>query len=271
MTVKNILFLFFLTLISLHVLAQQSGAPVYSTDKNAAKKQRINQMMKMEEEGDLIYNHYGLFGFKLATNGYGIFYERGKFITYRKSRTLTFELNEIKDPKDHKVAVSSSYDGYSYNYVAVGRMNNFYEFKASIGQQILLGGKGNKNGVAVTYLYSGGISVGMLKQYVMNVSKTPVPNNAEFPSTYPTIFDSAYFVDNSQGLGGGWNHLQFTPGLNLKLAMRFDYGRFNQNITAFETGVTAEYYFSEMPQMAYVPPKHLFFNAYIAIMFGKRK
>ena len=53
--------------------------------------------------------------------------------------------------------------------------------------------------------------------------------------------------------------------------MRFDYGRFNQNITAFEAGVTGEYYIKEMPLMAYVPPKHLFFNAYISIMFGKRK
>jgi len=268
MPLKNILFLFCLALFTLPVLAQQT----YSNDKNAAKKQRINQMMKMEEEGDLIFDHYGLFGFKLSTNGYGLFYERGKFITNQKSRTLTFEFNEIKDPKDHKVAVSPSYDGYSYNYVAIGRLNNFYEFKASYGQQILLGGKGNKNGVAVTYLYSGGISVGMLKQYVMNVSRDPINGSQfEFKSTYPTIFDSAYYVDNSLGLGGGWNHLQFSPGLNLKLAMRFDYGRFNQNITAFETGVTAEYYFTEMPLMAYVPPKHLFFNAYISIMFGKRK
>ena len=134
-------------------------------------------MMKMEEEGDLIFNHYGVFGFKLATNGYGIFYERGKFLTTKKTRTLTFELNEVKDPKDHKEPVSG--DGYTYNYVSVGRLNNMYEFKASIGQQFLLGGKGNKNGVAVTYLYSGGLSLAMLKQYVMDLQVT-----AQNPNVY---------------------------------------------------------------------------------------
>ena len=272
MPLKQFLFLFCLAFCSIPAFSQNIIYNSNPNDKNEAKKQRINQMMKMEEEGDLIFNHYGVFGIKLATNGYGFFYEHGKFVTNRKSKTLTFEFNEIKDPKDHKVAVSPSYDGYSYNYVAVGRMNNFYELKASMGQQFLLGGKGNKNGVAVTYFYSGGLSLGMLKQYVMNVSKDPiVGNQIEFQSTYPTIFDSAYYVDNSLGLGGGWNHLQFSPGLNAKLGMRFDYGRFNQNITAFETGVTAEYYFSQMALMSYVPPKHLFFNAYIAIMFGKRK
>jgi hypothetical protein len=224
-------------------------------------------LMKMEEEGDLIFDHYGLFGFKIATDGWGIFYERGKFLTTRKSRTLTFEFNEKKDPKDHKEAVSS--DGYSYNYVSVGRLNNFYSVKASYGQQILLGGKTNKNGVAVTYLYSGGVSLGMLKQYVMNVYTAQ--SLYSFKSSYPTIIDSSYIVNDALGLSGGWNKLQFTPGLNAKLAMRFDYGRFNSSITAFETGVTAEYYFSKMPLMLYVTPKQLFFNAYITIMFGKRK
>jgi hypothetical protein len=267
MPVKNILFLLCVSLISFPALSQQSGTPVYSNDKNAAKKQRINQMMKMEEEGELIFDHYNLFGFKLATNGYGISYEHGKFISNKKTRTLSFELNEIKDQKDHKVAVSG--DGYTYNYVAVGRLNNFYELKAAIGQQFLLGGKGNKNGVAVTYLYSGGLSLGMLKQYVLNVY--PSQSLYSIRSTYPTIFDSAYLVYDALGLSGGWDHLRFSPGLNAKLAMRFDYGRYNTNIAAFETGVTAEYYLNEMPLMAYVPPKHLFFNAYISIMFGKRK
>src|ERR1700681_3464531 len=188
MPLKNVLFLFCLALITLPVTAQQSTTPVYSNNKNSAKKQRMNKMMKMEEEGDLIFDHYGLFGFKLATDGYGIFYERGKFISNKKTRTLTFELNEIKDPKDHKEAVSG--DGYTYNYVSVGRLNNFYEFKASYGQQILLGGKGNKNGVAVTYLYSGGLSLGMLKQYILNVY--PAQSQNSIRSTYPTIFDSAY-------------------------------------------------------------------------------
>jgi len=266
MPVKKALFFLALSLIYLPVLAQQSGSSSYN-NKNSTKQQRINQMMKMEEEGDLIYDHYGLFGFRMTTNGYGIFYEHGKFINNRKNSLLEFELNEIKDPKDHKVPVSG--DGYTYNYVAIGRLNNFYEFKASYGQQILFGGKGNKNGVAVTYLYSGGLSLGMLKQYQLDVYTAQ--SIVTFKSTYPTIFDSAYGVYDAVGLGGGWNHLQFTPGLNAKLAARFDYGRFNQTITAFETGVTAEYYFSKMPLMAYVPPKQLFFNAYIAIMFGKRK
>ncbi len=268
MSVKNILFLFFLVLLSLPVFAQQPGRPVYSNDKKTAKKQRINEMMKMEEDGDLIFNHYTVFGFRLASNGYGLLYERGKFLSNHKTRILQIELNEVKDPKDHKEAVSG--DGYSNNYVSVGRLNNLYELRASLGQQYLIGGKGNRNGVAVTVLYSGGASLGILKQYVLNV----FPNDSAqytIKSTYPSIFDSSYKVYNALGLGGGWNNLQFVPGLNGKLAMRFDYGRFNQNITAIEAGITGEFYFKKMPLMYPVPEKQFFFNAYISIMFGSRK
>ena len=78
MPVKNALFLFALALISLPVLAQQPSPSIYTNNNTSAKQQRINQMMRMEEEGDLIFNHYGLFGFKMSTNGYGLFYEQGK-------------------------------------------------------------------------------------------------------------------------------------------------------------------------------------------------
>ena len=272
MPLKNVFCSLSLVLISLSIFAQQSSdtMPNYTSTKSYAKRQRINQMMKMEQEGDLIFNHYWLIGFKLATNGYGMFYENGKFINVKRTRLLNLELNEIKDPKDHKEPTYSS-DGYSYSYVSVGRLNNFYELKASIGQQILIGGKDNKNGVSVSYIYSGGLSLGMLKQYVLDVYPYPFPNTATIASTYPKIFDSAYVVADAQGLGGGWNHLQFAPALNAKLAMRFDYGRFNTNVAAIEAGVTGEYYTMKMPLMAYVTPSQFFFNAYVSIMFGKRK
>jgi hypothetical protein len=273
MPLKNAFCSLSLVLISVSVFAQQPATtttPDYTTTKNYAKRQKISQMMKMEQEGDLIFNHYWLIGIKLATNGYGLFYENGKFITTKRTRIINVELNEIKDPKDHKEPTYSS-DGYSYNYVSVGRLNNFYELKASYGQQVLIGGKDNRNGVSVSYLYSGGLSLGMLKQYVLDVYPYPSPNTTIITSTYPKIFDSAYTVTDALGLGGGWNHLQFTPGVNAKLAMRFDYGRFNTNIAAIEAGVTGEYYTSKMPLMAYVAPKQLFFNAYVTIMFGKRK
>jgi hypothetical protein len=269
MALKKWLFLFCLSVASFSLFAQESPTPPYNSTRSSAKKDRMNRLMKMEEEGDLIFDHHSVFGLRIATDGYGLFYERGKFQSTRKTRLLQFELNEKKDPKDHKVAVGG-FNGYTLNSIAIGRLNNFYQVKAAIGEQYLIGGKGNKNGVAVTALYSGGVSLGILKPYILHVYKAQ-GDGTLFESTYPEVLDSGYLVNDAAGLGSGWNKLSVKPGLNAKLAMRFDYGRFNQTVTAIETGVTAEYYFSKIPLMYLVKQKNLLFNAYISIMFGRRK
>ena len=124
--------------------------------------------------------------------------------------------------------------------------------------------------MAITGLYSGGVSIGVLKPYILHAYK-PQGDQSLFESTYPTILDSGYLVNDAEGLGGGWNKLSVKPGLNAKAALRFDYGRFNQTITAIEVGGTAEFYFSKIPLEYLVPQKMLFFNAYVSIMFGRRK
>ena len=272
MSLKKLLLLVgFLSAIT-PILAQQTASPP-TTDRYQsradAKRDRINRLMKMEEEGDLIFDHHSVFGLRLATDGYGLFYERGKFKSTRKTRLLQFEINEKKDPKDHKAAVGQ-FNGATFNSIAVGRLNNFYQLKGAIGQEYLIGGKNNKNGVAVSGVYTGGVSLGFLKPYLLDVSR-PSDDNTSFTSSYPAIFDNGYLVNDAKGLGSGWDQLSVKPGLNAKAALRFDYGRFNQNITAIEIGGTAEYYFSRIPLEMYVKQKNLFFNAYLSIMFGRRK
>lgn len=221
----------------------------------------------MEEEGDLIFNKHSIFGLKLATDGYGLSFEKGKYISTKKTRILQFELNEKKDRKEHKVT-AAGYNGYNFNTVIVGKLNNFYQFKVSMGEERLIGGKGNKNGVSVSALYTGGLSLGIVKPYIVDVFDQ---NGGEFRSSYPTIFDSAYVEQGASGFTTGWKQATFKPGLNAKVAMRFDYGRLNQTVTAIECGLTTEFYFSKIPQMYAVAPKQFFFNAYLSIMFGRRK
>jgi hypothetical protein len=266
------LFLSILTLIiivSLH--AQDSSSvsqPPPARNRKNAKKERIQNLMKMEEEGDLIFNKHTIFGIKLATDGYGLYFEKGKFITPSRTRLLQFELNEKKSNKEHKITTSP--DGFNYSSVVPYKLNNFYEFKASIGEQRLIGGKGNKNGVAVTALYSGGLSLGLLKPYYVNVQN-------QAGDTYRKTFDQLQndtvpeVVTGAAGPFVGWGHLSVKPGLNAKTAMRFDYGRLNQTISAIEVGLTGEYYFGKIPQVTLVPQKSFFFNAYVCLLFGSRK
>ncbi|HPZ88106.1 MAG TPA: hypothetical protein PLQ32_08380, partial [Flavihumibacter sp.] len=116
--------------------------------KKAEKKERINAMVKMEEEGQLIFDKHSIFGIKLNTDGYGISYEKGRFLTPKKTRLLMFELNEKKHPKEDKDAGSFDIFG-NVNQFIFGKANNFFQLKGAYGYQYLIGGKSNKNGVSV--------------------------------------------------------------------------------------------------------------------------
>jgi hypothetical protein len=87
------------------------------------------------------------------------------------------------------------------------------------------------------------------------------------------LFVNAYNDQSATGpnLGTGWNHMKVTPGLYVKPAVRFDYGKLNELVSALEIGVTAEFYAKKIPQMLYLKEKQLFFSAYVSILFGKRK
>ena len=239
-------------------------------NKQNAKRERMNNMSRMEEEGDLIFNKHNIFGIRLATNGYGINFEKGKFKSPSKTRIFQFELNEIHDPKEHHVSASS--DQINFSSVAPYKVNNLYEFKMAIGEERLIGGKGNKNGVAVSALYTGGVTIGLLKPYLLNVQN--IITGATSQRTYANMQTDTVEGDEISGAAGffaGWSKLNIKPGLNAKIAMRFDYGRTNQTVSAIECGLTEEYYFGTIPLVYMVKEHPFFFNAYVQIMFGSRK
>lgn len=258
------------TFLVIHLFAQDSTTYYPNQARANAKRDRMNNMLRMEEEGDLIFNKQNVFGIRLATDGYGISFEKGKFKTPRRTLLYEFELNEKHSPKEHHISAQS--DGFDFSSVVPYKLNNFYEFKAAIGQQILIGGKGNKNGVAVTALYTGGLTLGMLKPYYLDISNAIT--GASDRQTYAQLADDTTVGDQITGASGftvGWGNLTIKPGVNAKQAMRFDYGRLNQTVAAIEVGLTEEFFTGKMPIMYKIPGSQFFFNAYVSILFGSRK
>jgi hypothetical protein len=267
--VKKIVSLFVACLIVVATLAQETPAPKAPSKKQQkknAKKERINQLLRQEEEGEMIFNKHSIFGFKLATDGYAITYESGRFQTPRKALLLQFELSEKKHPKEKKQAASAN--AFQVNSVVYGKLANFYQLKFGLAQQRIIGGKGNRNGVAVSAIYGGGLSLGLSKPYFVDVQDRA---NQTLRRTYPLIIDSNYFEIKAAGFGVGWPDSQIKIGAQAKAAMRFDYGRLNDAVTAIEVGLQAEYYGRKVPQMAYNEQKQFFFSAYVTLLLGRRK
>ena len=249
-----------------------SGIAFAQTEKTAkqsrrqARSERINAMARLEEEGVIGYKKHTVYGGRLSSDGYGGFIEVGRAMSVRKALLFQLDISERKHVKEEKQQIYSN-----TSPIIFGKINFFYPVKLGVQYQYLLGNKGNKNGVSVTANLGGGLSLGLLRPYLIDLNRQGERKFVKYESA-----DSTYFLDQSThiagpGFGKGWSDLKVTPGLYVKPAVRFDYGKYNEMVSALEVGVTAEFFTKNIPQMIYIEQKKLFFSAYISILFGRRK
>lgn len=231
------------------------------------RKEHINNLIRQEEEGVISYRKSFVFGAKLITDGYGVFFELGRAGSVKKSTLYQLEISERKDIREEKI---SSYYSNSVPYI-YGKENFFYPVKLGVQQQILLGNKSNKNGVSITGNYGGGISAGLLRPYYVQVLQQG--NGIDYIK-YNSADSISFLTDRINGgpsFGKGWSDMTVVPGLYAKAAVRFDYGSFNEVVSAIEVGVSGDYYSKKIPLLVHNPQKQFFFSGYVAILFGKRK
>lgn len=240
--------------------------------KKEERKEKIKQMIVQEEEGAIIFHRQTVFGFKLNTDGYGMFLEMARMKTARKANLYSLELGERKHPKEGRLG-SILPVSYNNSYI-FGKINNFYYAKLGFSQQNIIGNKGNKNGVAVSAIYGGGFAAGLLKPYYVKIQDPPGGNiyrDVKYNSDDSLLFLEKADIVGATGFSKGFGELKFVPGVFAKAALRFDYGRYNELVSAMEVGIHLDFYTQKMVQLVDVKPKQLFFNAYAAIEFGSRK
>ena len=246
--------------------------PDTKAEKKAARKQRVEELRKRAAEGEIVFDRQTAFGIKLNTDGYGAFVELGRMKTLRRANLYSLEIGERKHPKEEKISKGNQL-GFVGNPFIYGKINNFYYAKLGYGQQVMLGNKGNRNGVAVSAIYGGGFSAGLLKPYYLEIDH-PITNRTvdiRYHDTTHTYFLSPGVINGASGFGKGWGEIKFVPGAFVRTAVRFDYGRFNELLSAIEIGLNAEFYTQTMPIVLLNKEKRFFFNAYFALTFGKRK
>ena len=266
---KKISILFLLVSFCIAVIAQEKPEPkkTKNADRKETRRQKINAMIKQDEEGVLVFSRQSILGLQFRTNGYGAFYELGRTKTRRKTNIYRLDFTEIKNPKEEKLPSGGFFFGNPYIY---GKKNYFYQATLGFGQQYILGQKGNKNGVSVTAVYNGGLSIGMLRPYYVEVIESGSTRVIKYSQQ-----DSAAFLSpaifGGGGFGKGWSEIKIKPGVFAKTALRFDYGRFNEVVSGLEVGMSIEAYGEKIPILLFQKDKQFFFQGYISLLFGRRK
>ncbi|MBS1744444.1 MAG: hypothetical protein JST81_15555 [Bacteroidetes bacterium] len=269
---KKLLLLFIAAVCIAPAFAQETGEVKRS--RKEERKLRISAIIKQEEEGVIKYKKHTAAGVKLTNDGYGIFVEVARAQSVKKALLFQLDIAERKHPKETKLQGADIY-GSTVNPLIYGKVNYFYPVKLGVQKQYLLGNKGNKNGTAITLNAGGGISLALLRPYMVDVLDADSSRNHRY-ITYDPNDTTFAFLDFNRILSGpdlatGWNKLKMTPGLYAKTGVRFDFGKYNEMVTAIEVGVSAEYYFKKIPQMAFNSERQFFFNGYVSFIFGKRK
>lgn len=261
---KKLLIMVLGLMMFLPVTAQETT----KSSRKEQRRQRINAIIKQEEEGVIKYKKHTAFGAKLTSDGYGGFFEIGRAQSVKSGLLFQLEITERKHPKDEKQQVNFS----TTAPIIYGKINFFYPVKLGVQKQFLFGNKGNKNGVSITGNVGGGFIAGLLRPYMVEVNKNGQRTFVQYNS--PDSTD--YFLEPSTFIGGpnlgtGWKYLKVTPGFYAKPAIRLDYGKYNEVVSALEVGLIGEFYTKKIQQVINVKQKQYFLSAYIAIMFGRRK
>ena len=203
-------------------------------------------------------------GVHVNSNGWGFKFRRGRNLAALRQFMWELEFTTYKAAKEVKITSNNS-DSKSFVY---GKLNYVYFLRGGVGMQHILNRKPYWGGVQLSYLYYGGLSLGISKPVYLYIID---PNtNAVTQERYnPDI----HFIENIYGRGAfltGILNTGFHPGVYVKTGLEFEFGTRNRAIKSLEAGGVLDYTPFPIAIMAYNPKQNFFLTAYVSISLGKR-
>ena len=208
-------------------------------------------------------------GALLHTNGWGLKFRKGRNITALRQFMWEVEFSTYKSSKEVRSINPYFSDSRSYFY---GKLNYLWFFRGGVGQQKILNRKPYWGGVQLSWIYYGGLSLGVTKPVYLYI----IQFNSGF--TDYTVKEEKYnpavhFTDNIYGRGSflaGITNLGLHPGVYIKSGLDFEFGAKSRQISSLEVGGTFDYSPIPIAIMAYNPKQSFFLTLYVSFMFGKR-
>ncbi|TVR81081.1 MAG: hypothetical protein EA412_03775 [Chitinophagaceae bacterium] len=229
---------------------------------------------------EILYNNERSGGASISTNGWSVFYETGKIQTINSTRIWSFEFAQLKHAKERKQPAELTFTGSFFENKRdffYGKQNNFYTFRVGYGFKRMLGDRANKSGVRVSYTYMGGLSLGILKPYYLNLvyQNRDTQNRFEIRPERYTDENAAKYLDWFSISGAspfryGLNEIEPVPGVFGRVGLHFDWAAMDEFITALELGVNLDVFYKNIPIMITEDNKPYFLGGYLQLKFGKR-
>ena len=209
---------------------------------------------------DTNYNHAFLIGGKLNSDGWSGSTYFVKRKSYKLNNFWQINFSEIKHDKQTKQTGSNSAFpelGSATPYV-FGKINNLYTLQIGFGKEKLLLPAVLEGNLSVSYRYSAGFSLAMLKPYYLKLiyaDYSTTPATAQLEQQKYTKADSALFLNTNTILGAskwstGLDKIDCVPGAYFETAIAITPGKNKMFIEVITLGINAAYYEKTLAIMA---------------------
>lgn len=224
----------------------------------------------------IVYTKETAFDVYLHTAGMGFGMKFGDIETYYRTSYYHIEFSTIRHAKEVRQSNRvSQFNVLSRPYV-YGKQNSFFTLRAGMGKKRYFSEKAKRRGIAVGVNYQGGLSLGMVKPYYLELRSSengefsPV-RSEKFTSENRDRFLDRTLIEGHSGFFTGLEELNFIPGIHAKGGIHFAWGAFDEQVKALELGIMIDVYFSDVPIMIIEDNKPYFMNLYLNLQFGNRK
>ena len=227
---------------------------------------------------ELMLHNQRSFFVQIHGNGFGFGYRYGRIKTIEKYNFQEFEFLQLKHPKAER-RPGMNLVGSPRRYI-YGGLNQLFAFRYGLGTQRTLNQKPYWGGIQVDYNISVGAVLGLaIPQYlsILYIKDTIIPGQNPL-YTQTEKFDPNNARHNEwlyiNGMGPvfkGLFDLRPYPGVYAKFGFNFDFGNYQERVSAFEAGVMIDVFPIPVPMMAHLDKSFFFANFYIAYHFGRRR
>ncbi|RZK23007.1 MAG: hypothetical protein EOO56_06585 [Hymenobacter sp.] len=208
------------------------------------------------------YKRETVFGINFNTQGGligGVNVRSSRVLDDRRLWFWSLEGVFFKNPKEE--TVTNSYTGGSWTLY---KTNYAFALRPSIGIQRILFRKAAESGVQVNALLSAGPSLGLLLPYYISYDRSwanrsgsggPSQNDIivdeQFNPGSPSNHISDYIIDRAPFFSG-ISRTKVMPGVHLRGALSFEYGRYRDAVAGAEVGFLLEAYTQRL--VTFTPP-----------------
>jgi hypothetical protein len=221
------------------------------------------------EEVDILMKENKVWGLHLRTSGYGIDYRRGKQHTTFENRFWHFSINTIKAAKETQVLNRFYERSSSFIYA---KINSVWQLSVNRGFYKNLNPKSDRSSFSVSYGFKGGATATLIKPIYLDILQkestyqNPIIESIRYdPEIHPVekVLGRSFFLK-------GIEQSRIRPSIQAEFFMNAEWHKNPRAQNLIEAGIGIDYFFQQLPIMAYEQNQQLFVNLFIRLLIGKK-